>query len=1401
VDGYEILAELGRGGMGVVYQARQHTPNRIVALKMILTAEHAGPVALARFRNEAEALARLRHPNIVHVYAVGEQQGRPYFTLEYVDGGSLARRLDGTPLPPRAAAGLVETLARAVHAAHEAGVIHRDLKPANVLLTTAGEPRIADFGLAKRLDQFEGQTESGAVVGTPSYMAPEQATASHHALSPACDIYALGAILYECLTGRPPFRAATPLETVLQVAADDPVPPRRLQPKTPRDLETVCLKCLHKQPGQRYASALALAEDLRRYLDGRTILARPAGRLEKAWRWCRRHPARAALAAALALCVLAGTVAAFQVHGDVTRQELRAAHLNKEVRAALEEAEDRLGRLRRQLEDPQGTPELLSEPDKWSEPVRWARAAWERARHLAEGDRELLGAEEAAALRRVEARLEWEESGLRLAAALDRVRLRAWDLMDGKSDPTVKAREYPEVFAAAGLAVKRGEEEELAARIKASPARPALLAALDDWAVEAGDETMSRLLLEVARLADPGSWQDRFRDERLRNDRAQLDRLAEDVRVEEQSPQALLTLAQLLHVRGGQAAQLLRRAVQHHLRDYYLYLALGRVATDPVERAGWLQAALAVRPRSVSAHNNLGTVLRTRKYLSGALRHFRTATVLEPRSASAHSNLGLALQDSGDQSGALRHLRTATELDPKSALVHYNLANVLRVSGDRVGAVKHLRIATELDPDFAEAHGNLGAELWLQGDRAGALAAFRTSLRLDPSIALSHRNLGMALFHSGDRIEAVKYFRAATELNPNDARAHFWLGFALLDGGDRVGAVKHLRAAIELDARDAQTHFHLGLALRQGGDQDGAVKHLRAATDLNPKDAKAHFNLGLALRQSGDRDAAIKHFRAATDLNPNDAQIHHNLGVALLDGGDRVGAVTHLRAATELAPNDAKAHYNLGLALSQSGDQVEAVKHLRTATERDPKFAEAHNKLAVILWDGGDRTEAVKHFRAATELNPNDAKAHFNLGYALRNSGDRVGGVKHLRTATELNPNDAKQHSTLGAALLEDGDLVGAVKHLRTSAQLDPKSVQAQYTLGRALLESNDPDGAVKHLRAAIELEPKLAQAHLVLGRAFLQQGRIAEARDSTHRAAQLVAPGTPLGKLTQQQLQRYEQLLTAEGRLNTYLDQGTPPGAAEELLELIDLCRAYKQYHATAARLGDLAFTRQPPLAEDLTRGERYRAARSAALAAAGQARDPGELTDGDRARLRAQALTWLRADLRRWQEYFQARDLKALPGLLTALPSWQTDPAFAAVRAAAGLDRLPADERKGWAELWADVGRFEKEVGAATRTERFTGSLTEKAREQTHAVPLQAGRAYVIDLESRQFNASLRLHDGAGKQLVENDGGAPNNRNVRLVFTAPADDTYRFVATSVQQRGTGGYTLTVRTFIEPKQ
>jgi WD40 repeat protein/tRNA A-37 threonylcarbamoyl transferase component Bud32 len=324
---YELIQQIARGGMGVVYKARQRKLDRVVALKTILAGNLATTEEVQRFYLEAQAAAQLEHPGIVPIFEVGEHAGQPFFSMSFIEGGSLANRVRQGPLPPREAAGLIERIAGAVAYAHARGIIHRDLKPGNILLDKDGTPKVSDFGLAKKVAGDSHLTLAGQVVGTPAYMAPEQAAGKTDEVGPAADIYALGAILYCLLTGRPPFDSVDTLETLRQVKEQEPVPPRKRNPAVGRDLDTICLKCLQKDPRKRYASATGLAEDLGRYLAGKPILARPVGQVERAWRWCRRNPVVAFLLAAVvtSLSIGLGLTSYYWRQASNREQEAREA--------------------------------------------------------------------------------------------------------------------------------------------------------------------------------------------------------------------------------------------------------------------------------------------------------------------------------------------------------------------------------------------------------------------------------------------------------------------------------------------------------------------------------------------------------------------------------------------------------------------------------------------------------------------------------------------------------------------------------------------------------------------------------------------------------------------------------------------------------------------------------------------------------------------------------------------------------------------------------------------------------------------------------------------------------------------------------------------------------------------
>jgi serine/threonine-protein kinase len=720
IPGYQVEAVLGRGGMGIVFKARHLRLNRAVALKMLLPGAYAGLEERERFLREAEAVASLRHANLVQVHDVGDHDGRPYFTMEYVEDGNLAQKLVGKPQPALQAAELVATLAKAVQVAHQSGIVHRDLKPANILLHSKAEiqnlesehernrgfrisdfiPKIADFGLARHFDSGTALTKTGDRMGTPSYMAPEQAMGKTRAIGPAADIYSLGAVLYELLTGRPPFRGETTAETELQVIFQDPVPPSRLNPRVPRDLETICLKCLAKDPPRRYANAAGLADDLHRFQRGESIAARRPGSVERLGKWVRRRPAVAALLGATLLLtiVLMGGSLWLAVHH---------------------------GQLRQAVEGDLREVAVLQRQARWTD----ARAALERAEAR-------LGAGELGdgGLRQ---RINQARRDLDLVIELDRIRLsratRADDLLYYKSGAD---RQYLSAFEDSGLANGADPPDVVAARVNASAVHVALLAALDDWTVCVTDRSRRDWLLAIARETDPDplGWSDRIRDPERWDDQAALSELAEAVPVKGQSVSLLLGLGARLRACGGDATGFLKRVQKEHPADFWANMVLGDALFNaaPSEAAGFYRAALASRPEAAVAYTALGDALRTQNRHDEAISYYRQALQIDPNYARGHTNLGNLLKDMGQTTEAIACFRTALQIDPHYAWGHLGLAYALSESGQLEEALEHYRRFLETGPTIPHVVNILRSDRVRRGQGEVVRREWKKALDLDP---------------------------------------------------------------------------------------------------------------------------------------------------------------------------------------------------------------------------------------------------------------------------------------------------------------------------------------------------------------------------------------------------------------------------------------------------------------------------------------------------------------------------------------------------------------------------------------------------------------------------------------------------------------------------------------------
>jgi serine/threonine-protein kinase len=742
IPGYEVEAVLGRGGMGVVYRARHLRLDRWVAVKMMLAGAYASPRDKDRSHREAVAVAGLRHPNIVQVHDVGEHDERPYFTMELMDGASLAQKLAGTPQPTREAAQLVATLAGAVQAAHGRGIVHRDLKPSNILLTADGTPKISDFGLARRMDTSPSLSQTCVVVGTPSYMAPEQARGQRDAVGPAVDVYALGAILYECLTGRPPFRAATAAETVQQVISQEPARPSRLNAQVPRDLETICLKCLHREPGRRYASAAALAEDLGRYQRGEPIAARPVSRAERVARWVRRKPAPAALVlAALALTGFGVAAGASQWRVEAKRRAVAA-----EWTPRLEFVE-----------------QLLRE-GRFQE----ARAVLQRRPDADVGE--------------VNDRIAVALGQLDLAQNLDRIRLNRVAVVDGRFDPDANRarsdREYETAFAEAGVGGFSGTPSVAAARIRESPIRAVLVAALDDWASCTNDASRRGWILGVARQADPDptGWRDRVRSPDL--SREVLTELAQTAVVKEQSVQLLVALAQKMQAAGADPRAFLSRVQHQYPGDFWACFTLAEAlfGKQPEECIRYYQAALAIRPDTAVAHHNVGRALAMVNRIDEAIKHFREASRLERNYAHALSNLGMALSLKGQHAEGLDLMKQAIAIEDTSARLHSNLARILSTIGREEEALDEFRRVVALEPNFVTGRITYAFHLTESGRYDEAMEQLEYAQRIDPNSGWVHLMIGQVLQGQKRIDEAIVKCETAIRLEPSLFEAHLVLG-------------------------------------------------------------------------------------------------------------------------------------------------------------------------------------------------------------------------------------------------------------------------------------------------------------------------------------------------------------------------------------------------------------------------------------------------------------------------------------------------------------------------------------------------------------------------------------------------------------------------------------------------
>jgi tetratricopeptide (TPR) repeat protein len=909
MPGYEVLEELGRGGMGVVYKARQTSLNRVVALKMLLGGAHASALALTRFKAEAAGLAGLQHPNLIQVYEVGEHGGLLFFSMEFVEGRSLAERISGSPLPADEAARTVAVLARAMHAAHQRGVIHRDLKPANVLLTADGTPKIADFGLAKG---FGGaaHTRTGEVLGTPEYMAPEQVAGKGKDAGPAADVYALGAILYDMLTGRPPFKAESTTDTLLQVLHNDPVPPSRLRARTPRDLETICLKCLEKDPGKRYASALALAEDLDRFLDRRPILARPVSLGGRMLKWARRRPAVASLVAVSVVAV--SVLALFLGWHNAVEQRRRSqaregvldvlskgrdAYLHGDWAAAESYADGVLSRL-----DEPALADLRREAENLKNDATRRRTAQQEGEQVARAERRFRHLCDEAVFHGMQALVGKPfltglngEAHRRTAEAASRaaLALAGFDPEAGTIRglaPRSRGPRQDEVAACAVLLVvlaeavaEAPEPPDSATRARAAlrfvqaasrlrpPAR-ALHLRRADYLTRLGDESAAKAARARAESLPLTDALDYFLAGDLlarRNDFAGA-------------------------VRAFESAVGLQPG--HFWAECYLGVCNLHLSRWDRARAS-LSICLLQRPDFVWAHLLRGYAHTELEAWVAADADFdRAEQLLREQSDdvarySLHVNRGGLRLRQGKRREAAEEFRAAIRLRPDGYVPHVNLARVLQQQNKPEEAERELEQARRLNPPpsvLADFHAARAAELCLQKKYTEAVAACRAALACQPDHTRVRGILGQALLGLGRPEEAE---RAFDEYLAGGGRVvadvYKGRGTVRMKRGNFLGARDDFTRALEIKP-NAEVQLHRGWAYFFLDAWRPALHDFDAAVRQGANGADAYIGRGLATVMLGGYRDAVADADKALRLGPTTPEMMHNLACIFAQAVGRV---------------------------------------------------------------------------------------------------------------------------------------------------------------------------------------------------------------------------------------------------------------------------------------------------------------------------------------------------------------------------------------------------------------------------------------------------------------------------------------------------------------------------------
>jgi tetratricopeptide (TPR) repeat protein len=1049
VGRYAVLSELGRGAMGIVYRAYDTGLRRPVALKMILDPARAGPDQVTRFEAEARATARLKHPSIVSVLDVGVHEGKPYLVMELVAGESLEALLAKVAVPPARVAELVREVALALAHAHGNGIVHRDVKPENVLVDREGRPHLMDFGLA-RDTSAQRLTQTGQVLGTPAYMAPEQADGDQSAQGPCSDIYSLGGILYRGLTGQPPFKASSVEALMKMIFFTEPARPRTLNPSIHADLETIALRCLAKEPGRRYPTADAVAEDLRRFLDHEPILARPTGALERAWRSVRRNRWLALALLSVPLIAALTTTGALAVaqRRDAARRSIEASDARKRlveehgrsVAAVIEQA-----LAAKTDEDDDEQKRALYALTSLPEP----RTVELLARALDTVSHELRGVTRDIYLSAAqpdddEARAgEHEIAGLPLA--VDR-----WLALAPGENPD---RDTAALLAAAASRIERRARR----RITDSSSQPVARAIV----ALAQEEHLGRGKLRLARLACEALGAIGLRDGAIaplgRYLFAQEDQVRDAV-----AAVALRRLAdaegeRFVRARGAQlgiearfSARLSQLWGAPVAGDAAAPTAAGHRGDAAAPTLEELERATELAPGSADAWGALGRARYAKQDGSGAIAAFTRAIACDPTLAKPWAHRGEARSFMRDFAGAIADTTEAIARDARFTLAWQIRGRVKLVTGELDGALADLSRALELDPGALETLSNRGAVRMQLGDVDGAIGDLSRAIEIDPRYAAAWLNRGTARRRKKDLEGSEADLTQGIALNGGFAQAFSERALTRMMRGQVETALSDASRAIEL-APDLGSAWHARADVKASiGDLPGSLADESRAIELSPTLAVAWANRARVRMRQGATDGAVADLTEALRLDPRMVQGWISLGWAHEMRGDHARALDAYSHAVDLAPSNALARVARGSTRQALGDADGAASDFDRAIALDDRCAVAWRKRGAFRDARGDRERAMADLTHAIELAPREADGWYERGLVRQASKDTNGAAEDFARALGLDPRHAKAFFARGSLRRASGDLAGARADWTRALELLPTGPGAEEV--RALL-------------------------------------------------------------------------------------------------------------------------------------------------------------------------------------------------------------------------------------------------------------------------------------------------------------------------------------------------------------